>query len=351
MNELLRARFQGLVDGRTVDLYTLRNRQGMAVRISNFGARIQQVLVPDRDGQMADVVLGYDSLAAVLQDTSWLGAFVGRYANRIGGARLTLNGLQYALSCNDGSNTLHGGTLGCSARVFNVMHADEERLVLAYRFHPEDDGFPGTVDLTLTYTVDTDNTLVVAWEAKALDQPSVVSFSSHAYFNLSGIAGSSILDHEVCIHAGGVLEIGDGQIPTGSVMAVEGTVFDLRQPQVLAQTPKQGAYDHYWVTPRPTAQTDLMLQARVCHGNSGRTLETWSTEPGVQFYTGGWLGSGEVGQSLHDKNGQLLVRHGALCLEPSAYPDAPNHPHFPDAGVQPGALRTGKIVYRFGVTG
>lgn len=350
MPELLRARFQGVVDGRPVDLYTLRNQSGMSVRISNFGARIQQVLVPDRTGRMADVVLGYDSLADVMKDTSWLGAFVGRYANRIGGAGFTLNGQSYTLSANDGGNTLHGGALGCSARVFDVLHVDDGRLVLFVRFRSEDDGFPGTLDLTLTYTVDADNALVVAWEAKALDQPTLASFTSHAYFNLSGVPGSNVLDHEVCIHANGSLEIGEGQIPTGHVKAVEGTPFDLRLPQALSQTPTAGAYDHYWVTPRVAASAELQLQAHVRHAGSGRTLETWSTEPGVQFYTGGWLGSGDFGQSLRDKNGQTLVRYGALCLEPSAYPDAPNHPHFPDTTIAPGASRTGKIVYRFGVT-
>lgn len=350
MSELLRARFRGVVNGRPVDLYTLRNPSGMAVSVSNFGARIQQVLVPDRHGQVADVVLGYDSLAGVLQDTSWLGAFVGRYANRIGGARLTLNGQPYALSANDGANTLHGGTQGCSGQVFDVVRADEERLVLAYRFRPEDDGFPGTLDLTLTYSVDADNALRVEWVAQAIDGPSVASFSSHAYFNLSGVAGTHILDHEVCIHADRALEIGAGQIPTGQVLAVQGTALDLRLPQVLAQSPTGGAYDHYWVSAQPAEHAGLVLQARVRHAGSGRTLETWSTEPGVQFYTGGWLGGEGAEKLLPDKNGQAMVRYGALCLEPSAYPDAPNHPHFPDTGVHPGAPKTGKIVYRFGVT-
>ncbi len=349
MLELQRARFQGVVDDRPVDLYTLRNQSGMTVRISNFGARIQQVLVPDRTGRMADVVLGYDSLAGVLQDTSWLGAFVGRYANRIGGAGFKLNGQTYTLSDNDGGNTLHGGARGCSARVFDVLLAVDDQLVLTCRFRPEDDGFPGAMDLTLSYTVDADNALVVAWETLALDQPTLASFTSHAYFNLSGVPGSTVLDHEVCIHGDGILEIGEGQIPTGIVRAVEGTSFDFRMPHSLAQTPTGGAYDHFWVTPDRAAQAELLLQARVRHAGSGRILETWSTEPGVQFYTGGWLGSGEVGQTLRDKNGLALVRYGALCLEPSAYPDAPNHPQFPDTGLAPGATRSGRIVYRFGV--
>jgi len=349
MKELLHARFQGEVNGRPVALYTLRNQHGMSVSVCNYGARIQQILVPDRHGRMADVVLGYDSLAGVLQDTSWLGAFVGRYANRIGGAQLTLNGQQYALSANDGVNTLHGGRLGCSGQVFDVVRADEERLVLDYRFHPEDDGFPGTVDLTLTYSVDADNALVVDWVAQALDAPSVASFSSHAYFNLSGVAGTSILDHEVCIHADSALEIGVGQIPTGKVLSVQDTALDLRVPQVLSQSPTAGAYDHYWVSALAADHAGLVLQAQVRHAASGRTLETWSTEPGVQFYTGGWLGGEGAENLLPDKNGQAMVRYGALCLEPSAYPDAPNHPNFPDTSLRPGAPKAGKIVYRFGV--
>lgn len=346
---LLRSRFQGHVEGRAVDLYTLRNRQGMAVSVSNLGARIQQVVTPDRDGQWADTVLGYDSLEGVLQDTSWLGAFVGRYANRIGGARLSLDGHEYALQRNDGANTLHGGALGSSARAFDVVRSGEDQLVLAYRFHPQDDGFPGRVDLELSYTVDPDNALVVEWTAQALDVPTVTSFTSHAYFNLSGVPGSTALDHAVCIHADRMLEVGAGQIPTGRVLPVQGTVFDLRQLQALAQSPTGGAYDHFWVADSSPVRDGLRLQATVRHAASGRTLETWSTEPGLQFYTGGWLGNGNTPDSMRDKNGHLLVRNGGLCLEPSCYPDAPNHPHFPDAGLRPGVVRTGKIVYRFGV--
>lgn len=341
MTPLVRERFQGVVEGRAVDLYTLRNRQGMTVCVSNYGARIQQIAVPDRDGRMADVVLGFDSLDGVLHDGSWLGAFVGRYANRIGGAHLRLDGQDHALARNDGPNTLHGGALGSSARVFEVASVSDDQLLLAYRFHPEDDGFPGTVDLTLRYSVDADNALVLDWKAEALDVATVASFTSHAYFNLSGIAGSTVLDHEICIPGERMLEVAAGQIPTGKVLAVEGGAFDLRAPQILSATPSGGAYDHYWVNPA----AGLSLQATLRHAASGRTLETWSTEPGLQFYTGGWLGN----DARPDKQGQAMVRYGGLCLEPSAYPDAPHHAHFPDASLRPGSPRTGKIVYRFGL--
>lgn len=349
MTTLVPERFRGEVEGRAVELFTLRNARGMTVSVCNYGARIQQIAVPDRDGQLADVVLGYDSLDGVLQDTSWLGAFVGRYANRIAGARMSLDGRDYALQRNDGANTLHGGALGSSARVFDLVRVSEDQLVLAYCFQSKDDGFPGAVDLQLSYTVDADNTLQVEWTALALDAPTVASFTSHAYFNLSGVPGSTVLDHEVCIHSDRMLEVGAGQVPTGRVAPVQGTVFDLRQPQLLLQSPTAGAYDHYWISDAATAEDGLRLQATVRHAASGRTLETWSTEPGLQFYTGGWLGNENTPDSMPDKNGRLLVRNGGLCLEPSCYPDAPNHPNFPEAGLRPGALRAGKIVYRFGV--
>ena len=349
MVDLQRERFQGEVNGRPVDLYTLRNQQGMTVRISNYGARIQQVLVPDRAGEMADVALGYGSLADLRQDGAWLGAFVGRYANRIGGAQLTLDGQNYALSANDGVNTLHGGARGCGMQVFDVTHVAEGRLTLSYRFRTEDDGFPGAVDLKLSYAVDAQNALVVDWTAHAQDQLTVASFTSHAYFNLSGVARSTVLDHIVSIYADGVLETGDGLIPTGKVLPVEGTPFDLRQPQALAQSQTGGQYDHYCVGNHLPGHAGLALQARVSHPASGRTLETWSTEPGLQLYTGGMLGSAGASQPLPDKHGLPFARNGGLCIEPSAYPDAPHHPHFPSTCLRPGELRMGRIVYRFGL--
>ena len=346
MPELERASYQASVRGLPVDLYTLRNRHGMRVRICNLGARIQQILAPDRHGQLADVVLGHGSLAGILQDTAWHGAFAGRYANRIGGTRLLLDGVAHKLPANDGPNLLHGGDAGCAMQVFDVRRSDDQVLALSYCFVSANDGFPGDLDLQLTYRLDDANTLAIEWVAQALDRATVASFTSHGYFNLSGVPGSTVLDHQVTIHADRYLETGDGQLPTGRVLGVEGTPFDFRQPRSVGGAPSHAAsYDHYWVKPLAGQDGTLTLDASVHHPASGRGMEVWSTEPGLQFYAGHMLN--QQPDALPDKHGLQLPAHAGLCLAPSRYPDAPNHPQFPDTRITPGSPRTGCIQYRF----
>ncbi len=358
---LRREDFQALLQGRAVDLYTLRNAAGACARICNLGARLQQVLVPDRQGRLGDVLLGYRRLDDVLQDGSWQGAFVGRYANRIAGARLALDGERFTLPANDGANLLHGGAAGCARQVFDVLEVSDTRLALAYRFHSTADGFPGDMDLRLDYTLGEDNTLAIAWQARALERSTVASFTSHGYFNLSAQGGATVLDHLLQMDADAVLEVDAAQLPTGRLLPVAGTAFEFRQPRALGDDgwrshpgfdgPAQ--YDHYWVRPTAHGANDahpapaggtLARMAIVRHPASGRSLQVWSTEPGLQVYAGHALHH----NPLADKQGLRLPRHGGLCLEPSRYPDAPNQPGFPSARVAAGEVYAGRIEYRFG---
>lgn len=349
---LLREDFQARLHGRHVDLYTLRNAAGTCVRICNLGARLQQVLVPDRHGQLGDVLLGYGRLDDVLRDGSWQGAFVGRYANRLSGARLALDGQTFTPPANDSANLLHGGDAGCAMQVFDVLHASDARLVLGHRFTSAADGFPGDMDLRLTYELNADNTLSISWQAQALERSTVASFTSHGYFNLSAEGGATVLDHELQMDASAVLEVDAAQLPTGRVLPVAGTAFDFRHPRALGdegwRAPHSGfaepaLYDHYWVRPADQAAGTLARLATVRHPQSGRSLQVWSTEPGLQVYAGHALHH----NPLADKKGLRMPRHGGVCLEPSRYPDAPNQPTFPSARVAAGEVYAGRIEYRF----
>jgi aldose 1-epimerase len=351
--ELERARFQGTLEGRTVDLYTLRGAGGLTARISNYGARLQQLLVPDRHGAPGDVLLGYASLAAVQRDPAWMGAFIGRHANRIGGARLERAGRRWPLPANDGAHSLHGGARGCALRVFEARQPAADALELAYRFTP-DDGFPGELRLALSYRLHGPGRLVMQWEAEALGEATVASFTSHGYFNLSGLPQSTVLDHELWLAADSVLESDADLVPTGRSAPVDGTPLDFRTPRPLGRDldplhpalRAAGGYDHYLIDThaRPGA---LAHQATLRHPGTGRVLQVWSTEPGLQLYTGNRLH--ELPPEAQGKHGERTPRHGGLCLEPSGYPDAPNHPHFPTPWLEPGERRSGCIELRFGV--
>ncbi|WP_332752285.1 aldose epimerase family protein [Hydrogenophaga sp.] len=340
------ARFEGEVDGRPTALYLLRNARGMVVAVTNLGAKVLQIVVPDRDGVLDDVALGYDRLADVITGSPSMGAFVGRYAGRIGGARFTLDGREHKLTPNAGKHCIHGGPRGARHRVFEATQTDAQTLVLRHRFLTAEDDFPGTLDLQLIYRLGDDNALVLEHEAIALDEPGPASFTSHIYFNLDGVGQGQRIDSHVLQvpHASEVLATGVDGIATGGMVSLDGHVHDLRSAQRLGELPDIDL--SYPLAPNPPGVSRLCAQLRSEH--SGRTLDVWTTEPLLQVYTAGQLGVAEKPDI-----GKWGVRHrprSAVCLEPQHFPNAPNCPALPQNNVAPGRPYRGQTVYRFGVS-
>ena len=339
------AHFQGEVDGRPTALYLLRNARGMVVAVTNLGAKVLQIVVPDRDGVLDDVALGYVRLAVVLTGSPSMGAFVGRYAGRIGGARFTLDGREHRLTPNAGKHCIHGGPRGARHRAFEATQTDAQTLVLRHRFLTAEDDFPGTLDLQLIYRLDDDNALVLEHEAIALDEPGPASFTSHIYFNLDGVDQGQRIDRHVVLvpQAREVLATGVDGIATGGMVSLDGHVHDLRSAQRLGELPDIDL--SYPLAPNPTGAARLCAQLR--SETSGRTLDVWSTEPLLQVYTAGQLGVAEKPDL-----GKWGVRHrprSAICLEPQHFPNAPNCPALPQNNVAPGRPYRAETVYRFGV--
>jgi len=333
------AAFDGEVDGQRVGLHQIRSPGGMAASVCSYGARVMQLLVPEAHGGPVDVVVGLPSLQALKCDGAWMGAFVGRFANRIGRAQLRRGDRHWPLRANEGVNNLHSGTQGCAHQVFDVVDHRDDKLVLGCTLPHGADGFPGEIALRLTYALDDSCGLTVAWHAQVHQAATVCSFTSHIYFNLSGQGGlAPVTDHRLQIAADHVLALDQHQVPTGQQLGVAGGPLDWRTARTVGST----AFDHYWVT--AAAPGPLACQALLTLPGSSRALAVWSTEPGLQFYAGGSLGGHANGQC--DQHGRLIVPGAGLCLEPSGYPDAPSHPQFPDPWVEPGGTREGRIEYR-----
>jgi len=347
------ARFAREIDGKPVRLFILRNRQGMAVCVTNYGAKIEQVLAPDRHGRFDDVVLGYDSIEGVVGGAPSVGAFVGRYAGRIGNARFTLGGTEHQLAANNGPHCLHGGLRGSRFQVFDAVQHNPSSVEMSYVFAGGEEGFPGALALRVLYSVTDANELALDYEAMALDEPTVANFTTHAFFNLEGSHSTSALGHEVMICAGRYFGMTSDLIATGQLLPVEGTPFDLRRPVMLGTRVRgpQAAggvvgYDDCFAIDRSTAEADeLALCARVGAPASGRAMEVWSTEPTMQFYTG--MVAGEPLAGGPGKGGRRYLQQQSLCFEPQGYPNAPNIPAFPSAVYEPGQARRGRTLYRF----
>lgn len=341
-------RFAGRVNDRPTALYQLRNGRGMSVAVSNLGAKVLQIIVPDRHGEPGDVALGYDSLASVLAGSPSMGAFIGRFAGRIGQARFTLDGVEHQLPANGGVHCVHGGPGGSRHQVFNAEQADERSLHLHHRFSPDNDGFPGTLDLHLTYRLEDDHTLVIEHEAVAVEGASVASFAPHGYFNLEGPGHTTIDQHVLSVHADELLSADADNVITGERLSLDGHALDLRAPLLLGaagshHTPL--AIDHAYVLSGQTGGERLC--ATVSAANCGRTMEVWSTEPVLQVYT-----ADALGRSTTPDLGKSGVTHrprAGLCLEPQQYPNAPNCPGFPLNTVEQGRPYIGRTRYRFGL--
>jgi len=353
--EARRGIFGALADGTRIDAVDLGSRAGIRARIITLGARIQSIYAPDRAGKPGDIVLGFDSPQQYFDDGNYFGATVGRFANRIGKGRFTLNGHTYQLVINDHGNSLHGGTPGFDKRVWKIdsIHSGPSAsVVMSYISPAGEEGYPGTLHVTATYTLKDNGELRIDYQATT-DKPTIVNLSGHSYFNLASGPGDFSTMHDLLqINASHYTPVDDTLIPTGVIAPVAGTPMDFRRPTAIGLRIRDGndqqirychGYDMNFVLDgRPGT---LRLAARVEDPRSGRVLQVYTTAPGVQFYSGNFLTGLFVG-----KHGILYRQGDAVVLEPQDFPDAPNHPNFPSAALNPGATYHNVIVYRFSVS-
>lgn len=346
------AKFQSEIDGKQVDLFVLKNKNGMEMCVTNYGAIVMSIMAPDRNGQYANVVLGHDSIDQIVNSPEpYLGATIGRYGNRIAKGKFILDGKEYDLAINNGPNNLHGGLKGFNAVVWDAVQTDEQTLVLTYVSPDGEEGFPGNLTVKMTYTLTDENAFRIDYEAHT-DKTTIVNLTNHAFFNLAGIATPtpSIENNIVVINADFYTPIDEVSIPTGEISTVAGTPMDFRTPHVVGErinsTDQQivngAGYDHCYVLNKQEAG-ELSFAAECTEPESGRTLKVFTTEPGVQLYTGNWLGGFEgIG-------GATFPARSAICFEAQLFPDTPNKPHFPDAVLKPGETYTQTTVYQFDV--
>ena len=339
----------GQSDGKKVELYTLTNRNGVEAKIMTYGGIVVSLKVPDKQGKLSDIVLGYDNLEGYLQDTSYFGALIGRYGNRIAKGRFKLNGTEYKLATNNGENHLHGGVKGFDKVVWNGTAAKTTngvKLTLTYQSHDMEEGYPGNLFVTVAYTLTNANELRIDYSATT-DKDSVVNLTHHSYFNLAAEGNGDILKHQLMINASRFTPVDPGLIPTGELRNVKGTPFDFLQPTPIGsridtedeQLKIGRGYDHNFVINGPSGV--LRKAASVSEETTGRVMEVWTTEPGMQFYTGNFL-SGKPG-----KGGKPYQFRYGFCLETQHYPDSPNHPLFPTTVLKKGARYQSTTIYRF----
>lgn len=340
-------------DGRSVELFTLTSSGGVEARIINYGCAIVSVRVPDRDGRLADVVLGCDTLEGYLGNRSYLGAVCGRYANRIAEGRFALDGKSYELATNNGVNHLHGGRRGFDKYVWAAEPFAEggvPGIVFSHVSPDGDEGYPGTLRVRVIYTLTERNELAVEYQATT-DKPTVLNLTNHSYFNLAGTGNGEIVGHEILINADHFTPVGETLIPTGDLAPVTGTPFDFRRltrvgarisdPHVQIQRGR--GYDHNYVLNK-TKPGELSHAARLVEPVSGRVLDVHTTEPGMQFYSGNYLDG-----SIAGKGGRPCTARAGLCLETQHFPDTPNKPNFPSALLRPGQEFRSRTVFAFGV--
>lgn len=335
----------GQVEGMNVDLVTMKNSNGMTVKITNYGATITHVAVPDKNDSMGNVVLGFDNLEQYKGGHPNFGCFVGRYGNRIGGAKFRLNDTVYTLAANDGQNTLHGGNKGYGRQVYQIdtlFGIGDSVVVKMSRISPHmEEGFPGNLSIVLTYTLTPENEIVIDYEAET-DRPTVLNLTNHSYFNLNG-GKESILNHELTLLADSITPTDEQLIPTGKLLPVAGTPFDFTTPHKIGERIQEaGGYDINYKLRNTTGE--YVKAAEVYDQETGRLLEAFTTEPGVQFYSGNFLNG-----SLTGHDGNNYKKHYGLCLETQHFPDSPNKPQFPSTVLNPGEKYTQKTVYKFSV--
>ena len=349
---LRREDFQKVVDGKQVDLFFLHNDNGCEVAVTNYGGSLVAIIVPDSEGKMANVIQGHDCIDDCISSPEpFLSTLVGRYGNRICRCKFHLNGQEYNLAINNGPNHLHGGPTGFHARVWDAEQISSQVLVLRYVSAYYEEGFPGELHMTVRYTWTNDNELIIDYRGTT-NKKTIVNMTSHGFFSLQGIANPtpSALNQVVEINADFFVPIDENSIPTGEILRVKGTPFDFTTPKPVGQDIaaddeqiKNGTgYDHCYVLNKSEVG-ELTFAARVTDPTSGRTMEVYTTEPGVQFYSDNWA-DGYKGQ-----HGATFGKHSGLCFEAQHFPDSPNKAHFPSVVLRPGEVYTQKTIYKFGV--
>jgi len=343
--------FGNTPEGAAIDLYVLKNKNGVEADVITFGATLVSLKTPDRSGNMADVVLGYKDLDGYVNDKAYLGATVGRYANRVANGKFTLDGKTYELPKNDGPNTLHGGLKGFNKRLWaahEVSSPNGQAVRFSYVSKDGEEGFPGNLKVDVTYSLSNDNALRIEYAATT-DKTTVVNLTNHAYFNLAGEGSGDILGHELTLHANRFTPVSSTLIPTGESRAVKGTPFDFTTVHSIGERIDQDdeqlkfgkGYDHNWVLNGGKGAAPA-LAAEAHDPKSGRVLQVATTEPGIQLYTGNFLDG-----TIQGKSGAAYNRRNAFCLETQHFPDSPNHPDFPSTVLKPGQRFHSVTIYKF----
>ena len=340
------AAFRKELKGKKVDLYTLSNGGGITVQITNYGGKIVSIIVPDKNGNPGNVCLGYDSLDQYVNGSASMGATIGPYANRIANAEFELDGKIYTLDKNNGEHNIHGGSASFRSRVWDVEKAENNELILSILSEDGAGGFPGNLRLTVNYSVSPDNELRIQYHATT-DQKTVINFTNHAFFNLTGESSSDVKEHKLMVNAGAITPVDKTGIPTGDYLAVEGTPFDFRISKLIGedifddhiQLENMKGYDHNFVLDHPG--TSLFHAATLKDPESGRIMEVHTTEPGLQVYT--------ANARRTDREGSNRTRPSSVCLETQHFPDSPHHDHFPSCVLEPGREYRSTTVYRFSV--
>lgn len=346
--------FVGLIEGDSVRFYTLRNANGIEVTFTNYGQRLLSLHTPDKNGEFEDVVLGYATVDEFVEKRNYYGAIIGRYGNRIGKGAFSIDGTTYDLVKNNGENHLHGGTKGFESVVWKVDRHTDNTIAFS-RVSPDmEEGYPGNLSVQVEYTLDNSNALKIKYTATT-DKATVVNLTNHSFFNLKGEGNGDIMDHVVTINADSYTPVDDGLIPTGAIEPVAETPFDFRSPKTIGRDIDEDfgqlkigkGYDHnYVVNEAPQNAEGLKLAAMVLEPNSGRTMEVYTSEPGVQFYTGNFMNGSDIG-----KTGKPYPFRGSFCFETQHYPDSPNKPEFPSTRLNPGEVYETTTIYKFGVQG
>lgn len=348
-----REKFRAEIDGRKTDLFYLTNKNGLEITVTNFGARIVEFWTPDKTGHFEDIVLGHDHLDAYVDygtGERFFGATIGRYGNRMAKGRFSLDGVEYCLPLNNGPNSLHGGEKGFDSMIWDTEQTDCQNIVFSYRSVDGEQGYPGNLDVGLTYQLNDNNELVITHTART-DKKTVINLTHHSFFNLHGAGNGTINDHLLTLHASHYTPVDSTLIPSGEVASVEGTPMDFRKPTLIGervdepfQQLKHGnGYDHNWVLDRHSDH-DLELATELYEPESGRFINVLTTEPGIQFYGGNFLDGSILG-----KGGKAYFRRAAIALETQHFPDSPNHLNFPSTVLNPEETYKHICIYKTGV--